>query len=283
MSLLLGLYREKACSPGRHESNDALLLEGISEHLRQGGFQTELRRADGPLGRRNGAALVFSMCQGAAALDVLGRWEREGARIINSPGAALNTYRYRLPALMNAAEIPYPLTRVISTRGTSDPPVALDGGMWLKRGDLHASVSADVQWADSLDRLEAGLADFASRGIVRAVVQAHCEGDEVKFYGLGDGSFFHWFYSTGTNGRAFDVRALRQLASRAASAAGLDVFGGDVIVSSSGRLTLIDLNDWPSFALCREPAAEAIAHYLMRHVHGVRSTAGVPRSNESAI
>jgi hypothetical protein len=283
MTLLLGLYREKACSPGRHESNDALLLDGIAEHLRGGGLQIELRRADGPIGRRNGAALVFSMCQGPAALDLLSRWEREGARIINSPGAALNTYRYRLPGLMNAAEVPYPQTRIIATHMPVQPPVDIDGGVWLKRGDLHASVSADVQWIDSAARLDEGLADFRTRGITRAVVQAHCPGDEVKFYGLADGSFFHWFYSAAPEGHPFDVAALNRLVSRAALAAGLDVFGGDVIVSSDGALTLIDLNDWPSFASCREPAAEAIARYLMRHVNGIRNPRRGPRPDQSAV
>ena len=50
-------------------------------------------------------------------------------------------------------------------------------------------------------------------------------------------------------------------------AAGLDVFGGDVIVSSRGELTLIDLNDWPSFAPCRERAAYAIADFIIKRVH----------------
>jgi hypothetical protein len=40
------------------------------------------------------------------------------------------------------------------------------------------------------------------------------------------------------------------------------VFGGDVIVGPSGELTLIDLNDWPSFAPVRDTAAAAIAAYI---------------------
>ena len=56
---------------------------------------------------------------------------------------------------------------------------------------------------------------------------------------------------------------------RAATAAGVDIFGGDVIVGPSGELTLIDLNDWPSFAPCRDAGAGAIAGYLTRRVHAV--------------
>ena len=43
-------------------------------------------------GARAQAALVFSMCQGRAALENLAQWEREGVRIMNSPRAALNTH-----------------------------------------------------------------------------------------------------------------------------------------------------------------------------------------------
>ena len=61
----------------------------------------------------------------------------------------------------------------------------------------------------------------------------------------------------------YDIAALGE----AAAAAGLDVFGGDVIVSPAGELTLIDLNDWPSFAPCRERAAYAIADFITKRVH----------------
>ena len=51
-----------------------------------------------------------------------------------------------------------------------------------------------MQWIDSTDGLRAGLRDFASRGVARAALQQHCEGDEVKFYGVARGGWFRWFY-----------------------------------------------------------------------------------------
>jgi D-alanine-D-alanine ligase-like ATP-grasp enzyme len=60
----------------------------------------------------------------------------------------------------------------------------------------------------------------------------------------------------------FDQRALARLVRRAASALGLEIYGGDCIVTPAGELVLIDLNAWPSFALFREEAASAIAAYL---------------------
>jgi hypothetical protein len=157
---------------------------------------------------------------------------------------------------------------LVGTRaGTDLGTLDLNGGIWLKRGDVHASVTADVQWVDSVERLDAGMADFAKRGIDMAALQTHRAGDEIKFYGVTDGGFFHWFYSGEARKHPFSFAGLESLANQAATAAGLDIFGGDVIVSPSGELTLIDLNDWPSFAPCRERASYAIADFITTRVH----------------
>ena len=137
--------------------------------------------------------------------------------------------------------------------------------------------------------------DFAARGIARAAMQPHCAGDEIKFYGVLGSPFFHWYYSdvasdgngTGVapHGRRnpLDVAALRRLADRAAAAAGLEIFGGDVIIGPAGEQTLIDLNDWPSFAPCRDRASEAIADYLVRRVDAAWNPGLVSSANQSAV
>jgi hypothetical protein len=169
---------------------------------------------------------------------------------------------------MFEAGVSFPPTHLVGTRGPADlRSLDLDSGIWLKRGDVHASVTADVQWVDSRERLDAGLAEFSRRGLEMAAVQAHRAGDEIKFYGVADG-FFHWFYSGEAHKYPFSFAQLETLARQAATAAGLDIFGGDVIVSPTGELTLIDLNDWPSFAPCRERAAYAIADFITKRVHG---------------
>lgn len=268
MQRLLGLYRERQYSPGRHQSNDARLLDQIAHRLREREFTVDLMNLAEANGSRAEAALVFSMCQGRSALESLAQWERAGTRIINSPQAALNTHRDRLPALLFAAGLPFPQTNLINTRSVPDlRGLELAAGIWLKRGDVHASVTADVQWINSPERLESGLNEFAQRGIELAAVQAHREGDEIKFYGVAGSAFFHWLYSGTARKYPFDTARLQELANQAAAVAGLDIFGGDVIVSPEGELTLIDLNDWPSFAPCRERASYAIAEHISRRVH----------------
>ena len=79
MKRLLGLYREAQYSPGRHQSNDAQLLDQIAHRLREREFSVDLMTLNEANGARSEAALVFSMCQGRSALERLAEWERDGA------------------------------------------------------------------------------------------------------------------------------------------------------------------------------------------------------------
>jgi glutathione synthase/RimK-type ligase-like ATP-grasp enzyme len=280
---ILGIYREPECSPGRHRSNDALLLERIGRELRRRGAHVDLVSFDRAMALRPAVSLVLSMCQGPEALAALAEWERAGARIVNSPAAAINTYRDHLPALLARWGVPFPHTVLVETAALDWRAVPLDRPLWLKRGDVHASVSADVQRIETPGALREGLADFVSRGISHAALQEHRAGSEIKFYGVAGGSFFHWFFTNRVGECRPSSASLQHLGERAARAAGLDVFGGDIIVDPSGALTLIDLNDWPSFAPCRDAASEAIAESLMRRLNVSWNAGLVPSANPSAV
>lgn len=84
----------------------------------------------------------------------------------------------------------------------------------------------------------------------------------MKFYGVID-RFFR-VMACGDGLHAEVERQVAAMARQAATALGLEVFGGDCIVDESGGCHLIDLNDWPSYAPCRQAAAEAIAAYARR-------------------
>src|SRR5204862_5997836 len=67
---LLGLYREPQYSPGRHRSNDTLLLEQVAGLLRARGAVVDLARIGDATSVKPSISLVFSMWQGRAALDL---------------------------------------------------------------------------------------------------------------------------------------------------------------------------------------------------------------------
>ena len=124
----------------------------------------------------------------------------------------------------------------------------------MKRADVHATEAGDVSFAGSPAELETNLERLRSRGIARAVVQNHVSGDLVKFYGVaalaeGDDrpSWFQWFYHRDQtlSNHSFDHDALVLATSCAAVALGLEVYGGDAIVSPGGGISVIDVNAWP--------------------------------------
>jgi hypothetical protein len=138
--------------------------------------------------------------------------------------------------------------------------------------------SDDVLFAKTATALADALDDFAARGIERAALQAHVEGVVVKFYGVADGRFFRC-YTQGAEIPAA-LPALWEAASAGAAALGLDVFGGDLVVGSDGRPVIVDVNDWPSFARCRDEAADAIAGYVVDRLAASSRISGQPTEGQ---
>ena len=187
--------------------------------------------------------------------------------VVNGPQAVRNTYRKLTVALFALHGVPSPASRIVDTCGRGAAPRT---PVWVKRPDFHATQDADVVFAGSDAEWRSALAGFAQRGIDAVVVQHHLPGDLVKFYGItgggADPAWFHWFYHRDQQLAAhpFTRDALQSAAFTAAGALGVDIFGGDAIVGADGQPQIIDLNAWPSFALCRTEAAAAIARRLAR-------------------
>jgi len=269
-----GIFRESAHSPGR-EVDDAEILGLTGKHLQAKGFQVELRSPDelsGAIEQR--PPFMFLMCERLEILRQLRQWEVAGVSQVNAPLAVLNTYRERMVALFEEAHIPFPRSRLVPTVRAERE---WSGPIWVKRADVHNTQDGDVVFADTEHTFQEALGGLAQRGIPRAVVQEHIEGDLIKFYGVGtaagspgSGAWFCWFYHKDQRlaGHPFDPDRLATLARQAAAALGLEVFGGDAIAPRDGPLVLIDLNAWPSFALYREEASARIADYLEARFRG---------------
>lgn len=266
-----GVYRELAHSPGR-ETDDAEILRATAAELSARGFVVELKAPDELPGASEPSvpSSIFVMCERTEAVEKLAAWERRGVRVVNRPSGIRNTDRERTISLFTRHDIPFPSSAVVET---SRPGAALfQGPCWVKRGDVHATEAGDVAHAGSAGELAVHLERLSERGIPHAVVQDHVAGDLVKFYGVAGPagaplrpSWFEWFHHRDQDlrGHAFDAQALASTAARAARALGLDVYGGDAIVSAGGRIAIIDVNAWPSFALFRPVAAAKIAALLV--------------------
>ena len=187
-----------------------------------------------------------------------------GVTCINSSEGIERCARSRLVSIMKRIGIPIP------------PEEGADG-YWLKRGDAAAQTKEDVVYVPDRGRLTEAIELMRQRGITDYTVSAHVQGDLLKFYGVGQGDFFRWYYPTDDgqtkfgderrNGVAshypFQTVALQHEVLRLAAALGVSVYGGDAIVRADGSFCLIDFNDWPSFSRCREEAADAIASLVL--------------------
>lgn len=252
---VVGVRRALRFSP-HNEANDLAILQAVVDAF--GGVVVE-EEADGLAKALAEASLVFTMGRTQQALCSLAAAEREGVLVLNPAKGVRNCNRKTLDLLARRNNI-------------SVPPVDGEHGYWLKRADVSAQNHSDIVFCANQGELEKVREEFVRQGITDYLVQAHLQGDLVKFYGVSGTGFFRVFYpgddglskfgDEAINGRPhhydYDMGALQQMAEQMAVVAECPVYGGDAVISPTGSFAIIDFNDWPSFSRCRDEAARAI-------------------------
>ena len=280
-----GIFRERQHSPGR-EFDDAEILRLVAKQIEAGGDQVSLKTPEQLMETDEPPpSLVFLMCERMEALGFLEPMEARGIPHVNSLRGVLNTYRDRMIPLLSASTVPIPTSQIIPSRPSDHAHHAagrLTGlfPVWVKRADVHYTQPGDVECVRSPAELEEALSALHGRGLPRVVLQQHIPGDLIKFYGVGEAHgggpealWFRWFYHRDQElaGYPFSEETLQRIAQMAGSALGLEVYGGDAIVTHAGEIFLIDINAWPSFALYREEASLQIARLLLGRLSRVGS------------
>jgi glutathione synthase/RimK-type ligase-like ATP-grasp enzyme len=257
---LAGIRRKTEFSPN-HVVNDSLIIHRTGDALRELGADIAWYDEGTVTPEAFPEKAVFSMAQGPSGSATLAKIEDRGAMIINSPRSVMNCYRTSMVKLLPAAGVPFPKSVIVSTGDGINPRQAgfTSSKIWIKRGDVHAVHKEDVTLASTDDEELTLLREFYSRDIRQAILQEHLEGDTVKFYAVRESDLFHWYYLNGVHRTPFPAGKLREIASVAAEALGLFVYGGDAIIDRDGSISIIDINDWPSFAPVRDDASRAIA------------------------
>jgi hypothetical protein len=265
----LGILRELQNSPNR-ESDDERILKAVMEQLSilktDAVLMTpeEFDRAD-----VSGFDLIAPMCETYPRLMRLKKIEAEtGVVVVNPADSVLGCYRTRMLASFAVTPgLAYPPTEVRRTTEAANaaaPSFAAGAGWWLKRGDVHNTCDHDVVHARNWKEAQAICREFEEREIMDVAIQRHTDGDLIKFYGVGPGQWFTWFYHDPSVARRlpFELEDLAAQAELAARAVNVEVFGGDAIITPDGRIFIIDINSWPSFARVRSDAAVQIARRL---------------------
>ena len=260
---LAGIKRQSDYSPN-HIENDLLILLKTSEKLESLGADVKIYSEESIFNDNIDADLIFSMAQGPEAQEKLVQIENKGINIINSPRAVMNCYRVNMVKKLQNNNIPFPQSIIVRTNVICDTVLRdfSSKKIWLKRGDVHAVHREDVTLVYSDEEKNNVINEFAKRKIIEAVLQEHVDGDLIKFYALRDMDFFYWYQINGKQPIKFNLNKLKELACLSAEALGLYIFGGDAIISENGKITIIDINDWPSFAPVRDEASMQIAQLI---------------------
>ena len=278
---IAGIMRAGAYSPN-HIGNDAAIFNLTTEQLRMRGCEVKVYSEEQFIAGEVKEVIIVDMCREHRSMVLLQQLEDAGALVINSGYGIENCTRERMTRILLGSNIPYPDSLIVDTdEVVKDRMVAAKmDRAWIKRGDFHAMHKEDVSYVRHPEEAQEVLQEYFLRGIKRAVINRHLVGDLIKFYGVRDTPFFYWFYPfdeghskyghEAVNGHSrgieFDVAGLRHICQQAADVLDVIVYGGDCIVDPDGTIRIIDFNDWPSFAPCRQEAAPHIAKAIIKKI-----------------
>ncbi len=282
---IAGVMRAGAYSPN-HIGNDAAIFNAVAERLRKRGCSVTIYSEQQFRDSETSEEIILNMCREPESIASLQRLEENGCLVINSGHGIENCTRERMTRILLSNGIPYPDSIIVNTNEDARTELMNAGfsACWIKRGDFHAMHKEDISYCRHIDEAQGILHEYYYRGIRRAVINRHLYGDLVKFYGVKGDPFFYWFYPyddghskygwEAVNGKSqgfeFDKGALHADCERAASLLDVEIYGGDCIVDADGTFRIIDFNDWPSFAPCRDEAATAIARQTLKKIRAFR-------------
>jgi len=260
---LIGVYREPVFSPGKVR-DDAAILDAALSVISQSTSRTFRAMTVKALKQQTVRSdVVLSMAQSDPALTLLENWQQEGSCVINTAVSVRNCYRKPLTDLLQAAAVALPFSQIgVLEKAPEIADFNLYDAYWIKRGDVHAMQSGDVVKVTSPGEIKACREHYRRHHIEEILVQAHVNGRVIKFYGVAGDCFFQAFADDAVAMDSGLIRRLQTIAATAAQAVGLEIYGGDAVVTPDDRIMLIDLNDWPSFSRCRLAAANKIANYI---------------------
>lgn len=275
---LLAIYRDPIFSNNAIEADRLILEQAVAklEKLAPFPLQVQFVEEENAKAVRGSFDLVLTMAQREETLKALEK-NLGSSPVWNSSAAIRNCYRMTMSRTLIELPVGYVPFQVLSTDATELPPLDAGRGYWVKRSDFHAISNEDVTLAQSPEEILAKLVAFRSRGVKQVILQPHIEGDIYKFYGVR-GKFFRAFRVKDVfEGRvAANLVELERVSAVSAEALGLVIYGGDAIIDAEGKFHLIDLNDWPSFRICREDASQAIAELAFAQLNRGRESLRAP-------
>lgn len=299
MKNVLCIFRAVCFSPGMIERDEAI-LRTVASRLQTAGYPVSLIHEENLTLTTPMPTIVLHMARSPHALDILMRWEDAGCHVLNPVNSIRNVERETLARLCTELAIPTPKTWIVDTANHGFLTVAITKGhtdefnfpCWVKCTGSCAQQADDVCLVYNIKEYEQILIGFHDRHIERAIVMEHLEGPCIKFYAVRGTGFFYYLpsdhleydkwnrldktteckYEASPSLKISDSFFSNSTKELIAKLQEIDktyfpiVYGGDAIIGTDGIARLIDLNDWPSFSVCRNEAAEAIIQLIEHSV-----------------
>ena len=278
---IAGIMRAGAYSPN-HIGNGPAIFNAAADHLRKRGCIVNIYSEEQFIADEVTEPVIVNMCREMKSIHKLQELEQKGALVINSGFGIENCTRERMTRILVGSNIPYPESLIVNTDEGVTATLKKAGftQCWIKPAAFNPMHKEDVSYVRHPEEAQEVLQEYFLRGIKRAVINRHLVGDLIKFYGVQGTPFFFWFYPfdlghskyghEAINGKSqgleFDKEKLRAICQNASEVLDVKVYGGDCIISPEGDIRIIDFNDWPSFAPCRQEAAPHIAKCILNEI-----------------
>ena len=263
---IAAIARNPKNSPGMYGKDRAILCS-VADILSSNGHSVQLLTEEEYAKEHCRFDIIINMSRTHSTLEKLCLAQASGTIVANTPQAVRNCSRRIFTVCLQKENIPQPQYTIHN----ADEEAPSEGyPLWIKKSEGWSEHPSDVCYASNRKEAAAALANFKGRGINEVVICRHIEGDIIKFYGIGQ-EFFRVcrpnpddtkFGLEKINGAPhhypIDSGKLHATALAAAHSTGVEIFGGDAIITPEGKIYIIDLNDFPSFSAVRDEAAQAI-------------------------
>ena len=233
---IAGVMRAGAYSPN-HIGNDTAIFNLVAEQLRKRGCQVNVYSEEQFNKAEIEEPVVLAMCRERASIAKLQQLEDAGKLVVNSGYGIENCTRERMTRILLGNGIPYPESLIVNTNENIKSQLKKAGfkSCWIKRGDFHAMHKEDVSYVRHPEEAQ-------------EVLQEKYGWEEVNGH---------------SQGIDIDLKELKNICTKAAEELNVVIYGGDCIVDPDGTIRIIDFNDWPSFAPCRNESAPHIAKAVL--------------------
>lgn len=285
---ILAVRRAHPFSPSRVEA-DAAILGEVEACFAEDGYEVmeveEDDFASMPTSEIRRFGKVFHMARRMATLHKLSMLD---VPVVNRPQSVMCVSKSREMTFSMLQQADVPLPRWWAYDPEEDEMFQCEPALqellpgWVKAMRTDGVRAGDVTLVTTSLEADSRVMELAAQSVPDIVVMQHVEGDLLKVYVVmsaadsDDGGMFLQTFYPQENGYSkfgiselyntplarnrFRQERLKEIARRIGAVLRLEVFGFDAIVEPDGNIVVIDVNDWPSFSVCRNASANAIRH-----------------------